>query len=444
MEAQAQLTEARAGLPASTVSWINAGQIAAWTILALCFLPRGGHFLFDEADIYDRAVQVAATLRPAPFGKTASGSGLPIIGGGAIDVLAVPFLFTRDPFAGAAWVVLLSALGAALFDRALARLSASPELRLCATTLFVWSIWHARFADRLWNPHVLLFATPLLFYLSACLRRGERWRASLSLGWGLAAALVLQCHGSGVVPVALCALMLLPIEEGRGLSPRFLWAAPLGFVLGYLPYLSADAPRGFAALRAWTAAAPSGVNGTALRLALESFAIFPSQAAPAFPGHLGNGAWSAAPALTFWLALGLTPLGFLVRGRWRFPCAAALLLVPFSIWASRRGYSHSYVVASYPFLILPAAAGLALLAGRASRLVQGYLAAFALLGAALLVREYAAPRVDSLPAQLDVTRALLADPSEQCRAPQDPDSRFVREVLARRVFGREIPPVACR
>ncbi len=394
-----------------SVTRVDLAQIAAWTLLALCFLPRGGHFLGDEAELYARALHVAETLRPAAFGWHPSGSSLPMLGGGAIDLLAVPFLFTRNPLAGTVWVVLLSALGALLFERALLRLAAPPELRLAATTFFVWSIWHARFADRIWNPHLLLFASPLLFYGTAVLRGGGRapalrdggGRASalrdagVAFGWGLAAALCVQCHGSGVVPVALCALMLLPLEGDRGLSPHFLWAAPLGLAVGYAPYLAADAPTGFAVLRAWTAAAPSRVDATAGRLALESFAIFPSHAAVSFPAHPGHGLWSVASAATFWIALVLAPLGFLVPGRWRFPCAAAVLLVPLSIWASRRGFTHSYVVASIPFLILPAAAGLALVARRFRGLAAGYLAAFALLGAGLLVREYGRPGLEVPP-----------------------------------------------
>lgn len=400
------------------VSRVNLAQAALWTLLAAALLPPAGHFLFDEAYFYRRALEVAATLRPAAFGPPASGTGLPVPGGAAVDLFALPFLFTSHPYAGTIWVVLLSSAGALLFDRALARLGAAPALRLSAVTLFVWSVWHARFADRLWNPDLLLFASPLLLYATARLRDSPG--AASGLAWGAAAGLCVQCHPSGLVPVCLCAFLILPLPPGGGeardhgaarrLSPHFLWSAPLGLAAAYAPYLEADAPAGFPTLRAWAAAAPSRVDPTALRLALESFAIFPSHAAAAFPGHLGHDGWSAACALTFYAALVLTPFGFLVRGPWRLPCVTALVLVPFSIWASRRGFTHAYVVAAYPFFLLPAAAGLTLLPARAR---HAYLAAFAALGVALLVHGWRVPGPQSLAAQIvdgAVARSVHAPP----------------------------------
>ncbi len=424
---------------------INLAQISAWTILAATVLPRGGHFRFDEAYLFDRAREVAQSWHLAPYGTPASGTGLPLPGGGAIDLLAVPYLFASGPLAGALWVVLLSAVGAWLFDRALARLEASPFLRVAATTLFVWSFWHARFADRLWNPHLFLFATPLLLWLSARLSRPAGDERGVPVAWGLAAALVLQIHASGVVAVALCALLL----RGARLPRRAFGLAALGLLAGYAPYLWAEWPQHFANARGWLGAGLGPAAGghtdwTGVRLALEAFAIFPSHAAATFPGHFPSGApWDEGQALTFWLAVLLVPVGFLVRGRWRLPCLAGLLLVPLSVWASGRGFAHHYVVGAYPFFMLPAAAGLAWWADRSDRLAAlagAYLVAFALFGAALLIRGYAFEPNDTIPEQLELTSDLLSV-GERIRP--DPNSvlshePLVYEILARRVFGRKL------
>jgi hypothetical protein len=422
---------------------IDLAQISAWTLLAAMVLPRGGHFRFDEAYLYDRAVDVAGSLRLAAYGTPASGTGIPLPGGGAIDLMALPYLFAKGPLAGAIWVVLLTAVGAWLFDRALARLGTEPFLRVAATTLFVWSFWHARFADRLWNPHLFLFATPLLLWCSAVLATSEKEHQALpALAWGLAAALVLQIHGSGLVAVALCAIAALPTRFSAGA----LGAVVAGLVTGFAPYLWAEWPSRFANARQWLfgPGASGHPDWTAVRLGLESFAIFPSHAAAQFPGHFARGApWENGQALTFWVAIALVPAGFLVEGRWRWPCAAGLLLVPLSIWASGRGFIHHYVVGAYPFFMLPAAAGLAFWAGRSQRLAMvaaAYLAAFALFGAALIVHDYPRDGDETIAQQIELTHELL---SVGHRIRPDPTSLPAREpliyeVLARRVFGQEL------
>jgi hypothetical protein len=430
-----------ARLTPAGASAINLAQISAWTLLAATVLPRGGHFRLDEARLYDAALAAARSLHLAAYGPIASGREVPLPGGGAIDLMAVPYLFANGPLAGVIWVVLLTAIGAWLFDRALARLSAEPFLRVAATTFFVWSFWHARFADRLWNPHLFLFATPLLLWLSACLATAASGETALALAWGLAAALVLQIHASGLVAVALCALLL----RGARLPRRAVSLAAAGVVAGYLPYLWAEWPSHFANARKWIGPGARGhVDWTAVRLALESFAIFPSHAAASFPAHFTSGAWwEDGQALSFWVALALVPFGFLVRGRWRLPCLAGLVLVPLSIWASGRGFTHHFVVGAYPFFMLPAAAGLAFWADRSERLATlagAYLLAFALFGAALLIRNYSGGGEDTIPDQLELTADLL---SVGHRIQPDPNSLLsheplIFEVLARRDLGQEL------
>jgi hypothetical protein len=440
-KARAERSEARSQpLSPAGASAINLAQIFAWTILAATVLPRGGHFRFDEAYLYDRALEVAHSWHLAAYGTPASGGGLPLPGGGAIDLMALPYFFASGPLAGAIWVVLLSAVGAWLFDRALARLGSEPFLRVAATTLFVWSFWHARFADRLWNPHLFLFATPLLLWLSACLATAMERKGLLALAWGLATALIVQIHPSGLVAVALCALLL----RGAQLPRRTFALAAVGLLAGYAPYLWAEWPQHFANARQWLMPSGGHADWTALRLGLESFAIFPSHSAATFPGHFPRRApWDDAQAASFWLALLLVPFGYLVRGRWRRPCLAGLVLVPLSIWASGRGFTHHYVVGAYPFLMLPAAAGLAFWADRGDRLATlagAYLLAFALFGAALMVRNYAPGGDDTIPQQLELTSDLL---SVGHRIRPDPNSvlshePLVFEILARRVYGQQL------
>ncbi len=428
---------------------IDLAQIALWTLLAEWLLPPGGHFHLDEAVLYDHALQVARTLHLAAYGTPASTTGVLAAGGAQVNLLAPAFFFARDPIAGARWVVLLSAIGVFAFDRALGRLAVAPFFRVAAVTLLLWSRWHAAFADRMWPPHLLLFAVPLLLWLSAALLTASRGRGPLALAWGATAATVLQLHGSGTVAVALCFLLLLPAEDGGGLSPRLFPAALLGVIVAYAPYLVAEWPK-FANLRAWIAPGlRPRLDWTALRLGVESFAILPSHAAASMPGHLGSGVLGAAQPLTFWIAAASTPFGFLVRGRWRRPSAAALVLIPSSLWFSGRGYAHHYVVAAMPFLVLPVAAGLWFWARRSRELAglaTAYLVAFVGIGAALMVRDWRLhPPEATLARQEQIAAALVrAGPDIQLEGSLAADA-IPYEILARRLsnvelsFGRGVP-----
>ncbi len=434
----------RSGLltPAGATA-IDVTQIVLWVLVAEWLLPGGGHFHFDEAYFYGRALDAAHGLHLAAYGPPASTTGLPSPGGASVDLLAIPFLLFHGPLAGARWVVLLSGFGALALDRALARFHTDPFLRLAAVTLFTWSHWHARFADRMWNPHLLLFGVPMLLWASAALLGSAR-PGTVALLWGLAAGCVMQLHGSSVVAVALCVFLLLPAGDGTALSPRFLWAAPLGGLLSYAPYLAAQAHDHFANARRWLAPglAPR-LDATALRLGLESYAIFPSHAAAAFPAHLGGGAFATVQGATFWTAALLLPFGFLVRGRWRLASAAGLALVPLSIWLSGRGYAHHYVVAADPFFVLPVAGGLAFWAARGrhlARLASAYLVAFAVAGVLLMLRDYRwRPQDGTIPEQIQITSDLLAVGPRIHAAPGPlEDDAPVYASLARRLWDRPL------
>ncbi|MHB8419664.1 MAG: hypothetical protein ACYDCL_16430 [Myxococcales bacterium] len=421
-------------------------QLVAWTVLALLRLPRYGHFLDDEAQMFDRASEVAHRLVPAadgPFPVSGTHAALP--GGAAFDLLAPPFLVSGNPHAGVVWVILLSSAGVALLDRALRALGATPRLRLLGVTLSTWSFAHARFADRMWNPHLFLFATPLLFWLSARLRASEAATLAGLAVFGFAASLLPQIHLLGLVPVALCVVVAWPALRRAGAR---LWAGAAGFCLGYLPYAIAEAGRGFANSRLLAGGRPAGLwLGRACGRSLLAFATFPSQADSPRPERFATfalGAWQEnLGALSFWTALALLPLGLCVRGPWRRACVIGAALVPLALAASGRDYYPHYVVGPYPFYFLPAAAALSLLAGKgraASAVVLAYAVGFCALGGVRLWGDYGPGAQWTIDRQIDVTRHLVdvggkVRPAPRTLLAEQPD---IYRILARRLQGREV------
>jgi hypothetical protein len=389
----------------------NAAQLVAWTALALWRLPPSGHFQADEALFYDASFRVARSLIPAAYGPPISQTS-PVAytpGGGLFDLYAPPFLFTRNPLWGTAWVVLLTAAGLGLFDRTLRRLGASGRMRVIACALATWGIWHARFADRMWNAHAFLFAAPLLWWLSVRLRDAERGAAAWAVGWGVAAALLLQIHASGILAVVVGVLWAWPALRRGGL----IGLAAAGAAIAYLPWLIAEAGHGFADAALLVAARPRGaLLGVGAGRSLAVFLKFASQSARVPEQLTPLTSPGIAGFATFCLAgIGLA-LGLRVRGPWRRACVWTLVLVPAFLAASGREYFDHYVIAPYPLYVLPSAAALSALAGRARALAwaaSGYLALFVALGVALLWREYV-PGADgsSLPVQQEVARTLVA------------------------------------
>src|SRR5208282_3059765 len=169
------------------------------------------------------------------YGPFVSGArGSPLIPGGLLYcLLAVPFLFFRDPRWGHAWLILLSLFGMLLLDRALRRLSLSPAARISTVLLLNWSLAHARAVETFWNGDVFTFTTPALLWLAMRLRdeqgRGIAWAAL----FGLIAALAVQTHLSGGMAVLLTLLVL--IRQPGALSwPRGVAMAGV-FALAFVP-----------------------------------------------------------------------------------------------------------------------------------------------------------------------------------------------------------------
>ena len=387
--------------------------LAAVTTFGLALvLPWRGHFLADEARLYDGAVRVARTGHLAAFGPLVSGTAPPLVlpGGAAFDLFAIPFLFGRSPWLGSLFVLLAAGVGLLVFDRALARLEMPRETRLFAVALFGFSIWHARFADRIWNYHLFQLISPVLIWIAAVLRKTPAVSRWVALGAVSGVALQLNPNGLLIVVVAL-AIALTP----GGRQPlRFAVIAGAGAAVVYLPYLLADAPHHFAAAVALLRdrAGRPGLGREAWR-SLLVFPAFASQSSAMAPEH-AHGIW--APALSFWIAVPLTLFGLLLPSPLRRACLLALVLVPASFLLSGRDYTPQYAVALLPLYFIPAATALAFLwnrgrAGRAASLAS--LAAFAVLGVVLVDREYLRAPADfpvrpTIQAQLAVTDALLA------------------------------------
>ena len=432
---------------ASAFVW---AQLGLWLALAESLLPTHGHFCYDEAFFYDRSFRVARGGGLAADGPFVSGTTPRAFtpGGGVFDLYAPPFVFARDPRWGTAFVLLLSAAGVLLLDRALARLAASGRMRVAAATLATWSIFHARFSDRIWNVDAFLFAVPLLLWLSARLREAPARLGPWAFGWGAAAALCLQIHLSGAVAVALCALVAAPGLARRG------WLAPLGWAAGggvalYLPWIHAQLPLHCAGLLALRHGGPAGrLFGAGLARSLIVFAKFPSQAARLRPERPPAGAAIlSAPwlgFLTFWITAALVPLGLALRSRWRAACLAGLVLAPLYLAASGRDYFDHYLIVGDAFYLLPAAAALGWLAGRGrlgAALVGLYLVGFALLGARLLATEYGGDWRDwTIGEQLEIARHLAdrGHPIAPVGPPLATEESFVYETLARDVLQRPL------
>ncbi|MHB1844771.1 MAG: hypothetical protein ACYCWW_08065 [Deltaproteobacteria bacterium] len=394
-------------------------QLLAWLALGEALLPTHGHYLYDEAFFYLRSFEVAHGAGLAADGPFISGTNPTAYtpGGALFELYAPPFFVARDPRWGVAWVVLLSAIGILLLDRALHWLEATGRMRVATATLATWTIWHARYTDRMWNVDAFLFAAPLLLWLTARLRRApaaHRW--AWALAFGAAAALCLQIHLSGAVVVALCALLVWPALAPRERFDLAGWAA-VGAVVLYLPWIRAQIPLHFAGLSALRQGRPAGrLFGAGLDKTSVVFAKFASQAARRSPERPPSWApWLSLPwlaFLSFWITVPLVALGLFVRSRWRVACLVGLLLVPCFLAASGRDYFDHYVIAPFPFYVLPAATALAWLAGRGRLLAlvaAVYLAGFALLGARLLTLEYGGNYWDwTENMQLEVTSHLTS------------------------------------
>jgi hypothetical protein len=427
------------------VSWTNALQALVWGAVAASFLPSAGHFLLDEARFYDSAVEVLEQLRPAAYGQSISGTDGQLVltpGGGFYDLMAPAFIATRDPRSGTLWVVVLSALGMVLLDRALRHLRTPPFERLATVTLATWCAWHARFADRLWNPHTLLFTVPLLLWITARTLSAMRLAWLWAFAWGMSAALVLQCHLTGAPAIPLCLIAGLTLGNAPGLRLQLVPPALAGGLFAFLPYLLAETKAGFSNTRLLAVARPAHhLLGSGFGRSLVAALKLGSQLDPAHPFRLWPLGWSTIGSLSAATMAVLWILGLVHAPSSRKLGVATLLAVPLSFVVTGRDYFDHYTLFAYPFFFVAPASGLAWVVQRSRRLgvAAGVgLACYVALGVVFLVREYGPGKGDFTIARQEEIAAHLATarvPVWLSMGSSPADEVLIYEVLARRVFG---------
>ena len=428
-------------------TWINAAQVVAWTGLALAVLPARGHFTYDQAYSYEFSVRLAETLRPNAYGPFISGTNPSVMtpGGGLYFIYSIPFFFFRDPRIGVGWIILLSAGGLLLFDRALARLETSSSLRFASVSLLTWSLWHGRFTDTLWNANLFLFTTPALFYVAVRNSRDAKPSAHWSILFGLLSALSLQIHPSGALAI-LAAVLLWATQRPDTLGPRRMGLALCGLLVGYLPYALVEFRDGWINSRALRSAIVPGFDWQAVSASLAAFILYPSHAqSHRIVAALSTGSWSAPLVVSLSVAAALGILGFWVRFASKATVVLVIAALPLYFRLSGRPLYDHYVVSAMPILCLPAAAGTAwLLSRRILRwLAFAYLAAFVAAGVVLLLAGQQRLRPgdpwngQTLAFQLERTRRAI-DSSLVARSGPLDEGAFVQWVVARRLLGQPL------
>jgi 4-amino-4-deoxy-L-arabinose transferase-like glycosyltransferase len=248
-------------------------------------------------------------------------------------VLALPYLFTRNLMAVAAYRALLDVAAIALLWWLCVRFF-NRRVALVSTLFFAVAPWAIQYARKLWLAPLALFSVLLLFGLLEVLKKRNAWGWAI-VGWGI--ALSVGCHLSAIylVPVVIVALLLgwrtlRPLPVLVGLAP----AVGLSAV-----YLLADSANGFANVNALLAALREA--GTVTLDAL-NFALWTSGGAHL--SDLTDGAfayWQAqTPAVLNWIDLAqmallglaliviaLRSLVHLVRREWQLMAVDAILVL---------------------------------------------------------------------------------------------------------------------
>jgi hypothetical protein len=242
---------------------------------------------FDEASAPQLALSIArGNLLPvAPFsGSVANHPPL------FLYALALPYLFTRDFMAIAAWRALLDVLAVALLWW-LCRRFFSVRVALVACLLFAVAPWAVQFARKLGILSLPLFQGVLLFGLLEAIQRKNPWGWALA---GLGLALSVGAHLTSVYLVPVFAVALVVGRKTLRWKPALAGALPLLALAGV--YLGFDAQQGFSNARNLLAGGGGDARWTldALRMALwtsggahlsdltsRAFPIWQAQAPPA-------------------------------------------------------------------------------------------------------------------------------------------------------------------
>ena len=429
-----------------------AGLIVVWSIYCSMILIPTGHFTYDQAYFYEESVRVADSLRWPAYGPFVSGiQPSPLTPGGMMYVvLSVPFLVFRDPRIGVAWIHVLVALGAWLFERALRKLEVAAPIRVATLSLYVLSIAHARAEETFWNGDLFLFITPMLLYLATTLITRPNWLWAY-VAFGATAALSTQTHLSGGMGIMMCLAIVLLLRP-RALHVKGLAAIALAFAACYAPYFAHEAANGFPNARLLRTAVPSGshLSRDALVRCLVSPIMYVSHTE--YPGQLLQ-FWSRdwviwAAIISGWAAAAMSVLGLVVRNPMKLWGCLVVLALPMYFRLTGREYYDHYVATVIPFVCLIPGGGMGWLLSRARRFrmpALGYLAVYAVTGFAILQAELKRPVLHpvmpwngmNVGLQLERTQADL-DHGKPVRSRPGDDDALIRSILARRVLGKEL------
>jgi len=276
---------------------------------------------FDEASAPQLAMSIARGdwLPVAPFSGSVANHPPAYL-----YLLALPYLFTRDFMAIAAYRALLDVVAIAVcwwlcrrFFEAAHFAHALPRTALVACLLFAVAPWAIQFARRTWLAPVPLFQVVLLFGLLEAVLRRNPWGWAVA-GWGLALSAGAHLAAVYLVPVVLIALVI-----GRAtlrLLPCLAGLLPLLILAGV--YLGFDAGQDFRNVRALLGAAGSAATWSVDALRFASWA--------SGGAHLSDLTGGAYPA---WRAQGWEAFGWIDALQMALLGASAGLLV---IWLTRR------------------------------------------------------------------------------------------------------------
>lgn len=426
------------------VSLYILAQLALWTVWAGALLARRGHFMYDEAYGYHRAVRVAQEHWLPVTGWPWMGGAVAYNPGGFFDLaVAVPFLFGSDPALATWWLVLLSALAIGVLDLALRRGAAPPALRLAVATGLCWSYWHARGVDRLWTPNLMW--TWSLVGLALALRILQAGPTRLrALGLGLWMAVGLQCHPGAVMAIAVIGLVLVRRRDLRAPGPAALVAA--GFTLPFVPYLVLEAGQGFEnTARLLAVHSPTRFAWVVVVKAALAPLLSVSQLAGF--GTSTGGVWASLSGQPDrWLTLAggglLLGYGLLQPGPLRAPLLAAMAAIPALFLLTRRWYEEHFVAALVPYFVVMAAIGAAALwrrGGRARRALAAYALFFVGVGVFRTAWEYEHRRDPTIPSETRRVAQWVEAGAGVVPVPADSRARhdaFVLWSLAQHLAGR--------